>query len=96
MEQEMCDGVECSSFGRGGVWLLHVAGHYIWIKEGVLYLPVETLPPMVMMTCGKPVKVLNLEGGAKLVFMKASDVVDAAPHLAADVRAAAAKFGCAV
>ncbi len=69
-------------------------GERMWIKGGVLFLPVEVLHPLVVLTCGRMLHGVYDNRGRARLFMRASDVMAEAPSLVADVQAVAAKYQC--
>ncbi len=71
-------------------------GELMWIQGGVLYLPVEVLHPLVLLTSGRMLRRVNDGRGVAHFFIRAADVMAEAPGLAADVKAVAAKYQCKV
>jgi hypothetical protein len=69
-------------------------GEQMWIEGGVLFLPVEVLHPIVVLTCGRMLRRVYDNRGRARFFMRASDVMAEAPSLTADVQAVAVKYGC--
>ncbi len=95
MTEEDCNGGAGGS-GNDGERLLRVGELHVWIKGGVLYLPVEVLHPLVALTCGKPLYVVEGSCGRKFAFMRGADVVAVAPNLGEDAQKVATRFGCSL
>jgi hypothetical protein len=95
MTEQACEGGAGGS-GNGNERLLRVGGVHVWIKGGVLHLPVEVLHPLLALTSGKPLYVVEGSCGRKFTFMRGADVVAVAPNLGEDAQKVAARFGCSL
>ncbi len=95
MTEHVCDGGAGGS-GNGGERLFRVGKLHVWVKDGVLHLPVEVLHPLVALTSGKPLYVVEGSCGRKFAFMRGADVVAVAPNLGEDAQKVAARFGCSL
>jgi hypothetical protein len=76
--------------------LLRVGSRYhVWIEGGVLHLPASVLlhPHQV---CGKPLHIVTTTRGRKLTFVRAADVIAAAPASKESVTGIARRFKCAL
>ena len=67
-------------------------GYVFYVKNGVLYLGADAVPPDVLVTCGRPLYGFNVSPGHSLYFMRGGDVIEVSPAVAATVRCMAAKF----
>ena len=67
-------------------------GYVFYVKNGVLYLGADAVPPDVLVTCGRTLYGLNVPPEHTLYFMRGSDVMEVSPTVAATVRCMAAKF----
>jgi hypothetical protein len=67
-------------------------GYVFYVKDGVLYLGVDAVPPDVVVSCGRPLHAYDVSPGQSLYFMRGSDVMEVSPLVAQTVRAMAAKF----
>lgn len=59
-------------------------------------MPVDVLDPLVVLTCNKPLYVVQGCCGRKFVFMRGADMVALAPDLAEVAKQVAARFGCSL
>ena len=71
-------------------------GHWLWVKDGVLFLPVGVLHPLILLTSGRPFVAVDDNRGKVRHFIRARHVMEEAPNLAAQVRLIAVKYGCEV
>jgi len=69
---------------------------WMFIADGVLFLPVEVLHPVVLLTCGRPIRVVGDMQGNLRHFIRAQHVMEDQPDIAAEVAAIAAQYGCQV
>ena len=71
-------------------------GHFVYVVDGVLYLPMHTMSaPAVLAKC-KPLIMLRWVDRDPMVFMRAADVIAAWPHVERQVRNTAAALCLAV
>jgi hypothetical protein len=78
-----------------GMYLFE-SGQHIWIEAGVLFLPRAVVDVATLLTSRVWLRGVDDERGAHRLFVRASDVIEVAPHLAETVRAIAAKYQCQV
>jgi len=67
-------------------------GYVFYVKNGVLYLGVDAVPPDVVVSCGRPLHAYDVSPGHSLYFMRGGDVIEVSPTVAATVRGMAAKY----
>lgn len=72
------------------------SGHYFYVKDGVLYLPVQTISAPAVLAKGKPLIMMSRRGAGPVVFMRAGDVIASWPHVERQVRNTAAALGLAL
>jgi len=71
-------------------------GFCIFIKDGVLYLPVHTISAPAVLAKHKRLIMLRWDGASPMVFMRAADVIAAWPHVERQVRNTATALGLAL
>ena len=64
-------------------------GEWIWIHEGILYLSATLLHPVVALTCGQPLRIVEDESGKIRFFLRAAHLMAVIPHQAQLIRAVA-------
>ena len=72
------------------------ARKYVWIKAGILHLPVNLPHPILVLTSGKMLQMVTMETGRQLMFMRAADMVDVAPEMLECVKLVAKRFECSL
>ena len=71
-------------------------GHYVYVIDGVLYLPMHTMSAPAVLAKYKRLIMLRWTDRDPMVFMRASDVIAAWPHVERQVRNTAAALGFAL
>ena len=77
------DGLYRFGKGRKTLW--------IYVKDGILWLPVKMKNPIICTISGKSVSIVNKRG-----FMRAKDVINETPNQKAIIERIAAKHGLAI
>ena len=72
-------------FGKGSktVWM--------YVKDGIMWLPTAMMNPIIWMTAGKPITIVD-----KRQFMRAGDIIEEMPSQKAAIETLAAKHGLSV
>ncbi len=66
------------------------SGEWIWINDDILYLSATLLHPVVALTCGHPLEMVEDDHGKIRFFLRAKHLMEAAPKMARLVKAVAA------
>ena len=82
-------GATTDSVKPDGLYLLG-NGHYVYVIDGVLHLPMHTLSAPAVLAKYKPLIMLRWVDRDPMVFMRAADVIAAWPHVERQVRNTAA------
>lgn len=76
----LLDGLYRFGKGRKTVWM--------YVKDGIMWLPTAMLSPIIWMTAGKPIAIVD-----KRSFMRAIDIIEEMPSRRAVIETLAAKHG---
>lgn len=79
----LLDGLYRFGKGRKTVWL--------YVKDGIMWLPTAMMSPIIWMTAGKPITIVDKRG-----FMRAGDIIAEMPSYKAAIETLAAEHGLAV
>ena len=79
----LLDGLYRFGKGRKTVWM--------YVKDGIMWLPTAMMSPIIWMTAGKPITIVE-----KRSFMRAGDIIEEMPSHRAGIETLAAKHGLAV
>jgi len=79
----LADGLYSTGYGRGTEWF--------YVKEGVMYLSTSLVSPLLWMSSGKDVMLVD-----KRTFLRARDLIDIIPDYREDIEKLAASRGVSV